>query len=393
MLRNCIAPKSIAIIRPFFFALLTWISVISPIFAAEPFRIGLTLGITGKYSELGVMQQRAYLLWQNHVNQKGGLFGRQVELLIFDDEGHAEKAQEFYRKMIMEKQIDMVFGPYSSAITSAVAPIVEEAGYPMLAAGAASDSIWQKGYKNVFGVFTPASRYTLGMLNLALLNDLNTVAIAYASDRFSESAAMGANKWASKLGLEVVMFEKFEKGQRDLIGIAGKAKLANASLLVVAGHFKESIDMRRALKQIRWYPKAYFATIGPVLPEYEEELGSDANLTFANSFWEPELGFADSMKFLASFRARYAATPSYQAADAYAAGQILEAAVNTAQSFDRGKIRDALSNLRTHTVIGRYGVDQTGIQVKHFGLTVQWQNRAKHIVWPEELATAKPIFK
>ena len=82
------------------------------------------------------------------------------------------------------------------------------------------------------------------------------------------------------------MFEKFKKGLRDLSALAGKTKLVNPCLVLVAGHFNESIDMREALKKIEWYPKAYFATVGPVLQKYQEILGKDANLTFANSFWE-----------------------------------------------------------------------------------------------------------
>lgn len=335
--------------------------------AAEPVRIGLTLGLTGKYSKLGAMQQNAYRLWESHINERGGLIGRPVQVIILDDESNPKKAPLLYRKLIKEKRVDLVFGPYSSGITAAVAPVVEKAGYPMLAAGAASDSIWQKGYTNVFGVFTPASRYAVGMLKLALLHDLTTIAITYASDPFSASAAEGAKKWASKLGLTVVMFEKFEKGKRDLSNIAAKVKLAAPTLLLVAGHFDESLDMRRALKKISWYPKAYFATIGPVLQKYHEILGEDADLSFANSFWEPKLKFPQSKKFAASFRARFGVTPSYQAADAYAAGQILERAIVQAKSLARDKVRLALRNLRTHTVIGRYGVDPTGVQVKHFG--------------------------
>jgi len=106
----------------------------------------------------------------------------------------------------------------------------------------------------LFGVFTPASRYTVGMLKLALLNDLTTIAIAHANDPFSTSAGEGARKWASKLGLQVVMFEKFEKGQRDLSALAEKAKLADASLLLQAPN--NCAFVRWATRQ---WPSAFFA--------------------------------------------------------------------------------------------------------------------------------------
>ena len=361
--------------------------------SAEPFRIGLTLGLTGKFAKLGAMQQRAYVLWQYRINERGGLLGRSVELIIFDDESDPNTAQKLYRKLIAEKGVDLVFGPYSSGITSAVLPIVEKAGYPMLAPGASSDKIWQQGYKNVFGVYAPASRYSVGMLNLAVIHDLNTIAIVYANDGFSISAASGAKKWAPKLGLQVVMFENFKKGRQDLSALAQKAKLSDASLVIVAGHFNESVNMRKALKKVGWYPKAYFATVGPVLQKYDDILGADADLTFASSLWEPALDFPQSKEFTATFRARYGMTPTYHAATAFAAGQILAKAIKKANSLKRSNIRKALQDLDTYTIIGRYRVNSTGMQIKLFPLTIQWQDRTKRIVWPEEIAKDRAILK
>jgi ABC-type branched-subunit amino acid transport system substrate-binding protein len=112
--------------------------------AADPVRIGLSLALSGQYYELGTMHERAYYLWQNEINEKGGLLGRPVEIIIEDDESDPEKAREIYRKLIFEDKVDLVFGPYSSRITAAVLPIVDEAGYPLLAAGASSDRLWQR---------------------------------------------------------------------------------------------------------------------------------------------------------------------------------------------------------------------------------------------------------
>ena len=361
--------------------------------AVEPVRIGVSLGLTGKYAALAAMQQRGYQLWQRDINSKGGLLGRPVQIVIVDDESKPKRAAKLYKQLIKENRVDFVFGPYSSGITRAVAPVVEKADYPMLAMGASADSIWQKGYKNVFGIHVTASRYTLGMLNLAVIHDLPTVAIVYADDAFSISAAEGARKWGRKLGLRIIMYEKFKKGLRDLTQLAEKAKSSKSALVIVAGHFDESVDMRRALKNVNWYPRAYFATVGPVLSKYKEMLGADSELTFVNTLWEPRVKFPESQTFLASFRAVHGIEPSYHAAVAYAGGQVLEAAVNSAKNFDRSRIRQALSKMETYTILGRYKVDRTGIQIKHFPLALQWQKGKKEIVWPEEMQTAEPIFK
>jgi branched-chain amino acid transport system substrate-binding protein len=363
--------------------------------AAEAIRIGVTLGLTGRYAELALMQERGYRLWESNVNSKGGFLGRPVKVLIVDDESNPQTGRKLYEKFIKEEHVDLVFGPYSSAITLAVSPVVDRFDYPMLAAGAASDKIWQQGYTNVFGMSTPASRYALGMLNLALLHNLRTIGIVFADDAFSTTVGEGSKRWAPKLGLKVVLYEKFKKGTRDLTELAKKLRESKASLVLVGGFFNESIDVRRALKKIGWYPKAYFATVGPTLPKYYETLGDDAELTFASSTWEPHeaIDFPGSKAFVAAFRERYNATPSYHAARSYAAGQILEAAVRKANSLDREKIKQALYKLDMYSVLGRYAVDHTGMQVKRFPLTIQWQKKRKEIVWPEEVRSAEPIFR
>ncbi len=94
-----------------------------------------------------------------------------------------------------------------------------------------------------------------------------------------------------------------------------------------------------------------------------------------------------------SFIKKYKEVPSYHAATAYAAGQILEAALKRLGNLERNRLRDILSAMDTITIIGRYGVDSKGMQSKHFNMIIQWQNGKKEIVWPKELRTAKPIFK
>ena len=362
-------------------------------FGAEPVRIGLSLSLTGKFAPLCAMQKRAYELWARDVNARGGLVGRPIELMIKDDQSDPAKAAAHYEKLITSDRVDLVLSPYTSDITLAVLPVVENAGYPMIVAGAASEKIWQESKTSMIGLYSSASRYTLGMLNLAVLTDLTTVAIVSSDDVFPVDAAEGARKWATRLGLNVVMFEKFEKGHRDLTSLATKAKMSNAELVLITGHFDESVDMRRAFKKIGWYPKAYFATVGPALVKYRDVLGPDSELTFVSVLWEPRVTFPGSKTFLDSFRALYGVEPSYQAAIAYAAGQVLEAAANSAGSLERAKILHALSQLETYSIIGRFKVDRTGVQIKHFPLTMQWQNGKKEIVWPEEMQTAKPILR
>jgi len=359
---------------------------------AEPVRIGLSLGLTGKYAPLAKMQEQAYRLWETHTNDSGGILGRQIEVIIHDDQGDAGLAQTIYERMIREEKMDLLFPPYSSDLTDAIAPITEKYGYPLLAAGSSADSIWMHGYRYIFGVYGPASMYTLGFVEMILAHNLTRLAIITADDPFSESLAKGTDKWAGRLGLEVVFRKTFAKGTPDLMPIAESVKDSGAEALVVCGHFDESVNMRRALQKIEWYPKAYYASVGPVLQEYHDRLGDMAENTFSSTQWMyyDKLPFPGGKAFYQSFLATYHVEPAYHAAVAYAAGVLLSEAIRKTGSLDRKRIRDTLASMDMMTMLGRYGVDRTGLQIRHFALIIQWINGRKEIVWPSELSTTTP---
>ncbi len=362
---------------------------------APPIRIGVSLGLTGTYKNLARHQERAYRLWEKAVNAGGGILGRDVQVIIRDDRSDPDVAKQVYEDFIREEKVDFVFGPYSSQITAAVAPIVDRHGYPMLVAGASSDEIWKRGYTNVIGVYAPAGRYAVGFLALMSELGLERVAIISLDDVFSLSAAEGARKWAPHYGLKITSFTVAAVGKPDLDHAAEGARRSGAQALLLSGHFDEAVEMREALRRVGWSPAAFYATVGPAVPEYAEQLGADADGTFFTSLWEPQRDprHPGSAAFQREFVAAYRESPSYQAATAYAAGQILRQAIRKAGSTDRALVRQALFSLDTNSIMGRFAVDRTGSQSKTVPLIMQWQGNKREIVWPSQMRTAAPVVK
>ena len=367
-------------------------------FAAAAFggdiTIGVSLSLTGKYTEMGNMQQKGFLLWEKHVNENGGILGRKIKMVIMDDQSSADQAKTIYTKLIEKDKIDFVIGPYSSSISEAILPITEKHRYPVLLSGASADRLWEKGYQYAFGVYTPASKYTVGFLQMLVNYQIKDIAIVSADDAFSVTLSSATQTWVKRFRLNEVYFQIFKKGQKDLVDIAFKAKTSGAQAVIVCGHLDESIDMRLALKKIGWYPKAYYASVGPATQQFFTVLKEDANLAFSSSQWEKEAGvkYPRGEKFIEAFNQEYEQSPSYHAATAYAAGMILETALEKSGSLDRDGLRDVLAKLDTMTVIGRYGVDSKGKQKRHFPLIIQWQNKKKNVVWPETLKSLDPVF-
>ncbi len=369
------------------------ISVISSYSSEKPIRIGVSLALSGKFSVIGNAQMNGFRLWEKHVNDKGGLLGRKVNVIIYDDKSDAETAQAIYEQMITIEKIDFLFGPYSSPITQAVLPVAEKYDYPLLISGAGADSLWEKNYKNAIGVYTPSGRVSQGFIELLVRNDIKKIAVIYADDAHSIEVAQGSISFAKKFGLEILLSESFRKDTSDLTYLAKKVKDSGAQALIVGGHFNEAVDMRIALKAINYHPKAYYASVGATLDAYQEKLAKDANLTFSSSLWEVRANFPLARKFNDDYLKTFKKPPQYHSSLAYACGQVLEEAVRRSGTLELKKVRDTLFKMDIVTIIGRYGVDQTGKQVRQHVYITQWQKGKKEIVWPEKLATAKPIFK
>jgi branched-chain amino acid transport system substrate-binding protein len=104
-----------------------------PSLAQAPIRIGASLSLTGTYAALGQNQQRGYQLCARQVNEKGGVLGRKVEFVFYDDQSQPATGVRLYERLITQDRVELVMGPYSSAISEAVANVNEKYKMPMIA--------------------------------------------------------------------------------------------------------------------------------------------------------------------------------------------------------------------------------------------------------------------
>jgi branched-chain amino acid transport system substrate-binding protein len=360
----------------------------------RPVRIGGTLSLTGRHAAIADYQAKGFRLWVKDVNGRGGILGRPVELVLYDDQSDPRTAVALYRRLMVEDRVDLLFAPYSSDITEAILQLTAVQGYPLIVSGASADRIWEKGYEHIFGLFIPASRFSIGFFEMLARNKIDRIAVFQGQSSFSQDLAAGARKWADRFGLTVVHAESFPRGLADYAEQARKARDAGAQVVFLASYLDEAILLRRAFTAIGWTPRAYYVPVGPGTGEYRTALGKDADGVFSTSQWEAFTrsrgGSRDS--FSAAFVRAYGREPSYFAATAYASGQIYEAAIRKAGSLDRKAVRSALATMEATSIIGRYGVDRTGVQIKNISLIIQIQNGRKEVVWPSEYRSAAPRF-
>jgi branched-chain amino acid transport system substrate-binding protein len=363
-----------------------------PATAQGPIRIGASLSLTGTYAKLGKNQHEGYQLCEKDLNAKGGLLGRKVQFVVYDDQSMPATAVRLYEKLITEDKVDAIMGPYSSPVTEAAVNVTEKYKKVMVAPLAATTSIFKKGRKYIFMVISPAEVYLEGLVDMAVKRGLKTIAVVNEDTLFSKAAASGAVELAKKRGLQVVYTEAYPKGNTDFSALLTKLKAANADVLAAATYFDDAVALTRQMKELDVNPKMYGVTVGGDLPEFYDTLKQNAEYIYGATQWEPTLPYPGNQEWFETYRKEFGHDPSYHSAAGYAGCVIYAEAAKRANSLDADKVREQLLKLEMRTIFGDYKVDAEGFQVAHKMVTFQWQKEKKATVWPDDLAKAKPLF-
>ena len=363
-----------------------------PATAQAPIRIGASLSLTGTYAKLGKNQHEGYQLCEKDVNAKGGLLGRRVQFVVYDDQSMPATAVRLYEKLITEDKVDAIMGPYSSPVTEAAVNVTEKYKKVMVAPLAATTSIFKKGRKYIFMVISPAEVYLEGLLDMAAKRGLKTVAVVNEDTLFSKAAAAGAVEVAKKKGLQVVFAEAYPKGNTDFSALLTKVKAANPDVLAAATYFDDAVALTRQMKELNVNPKMFGVTVGGDLPEFYDTLKQNAEYIYGATQWEHTLPYPGNHEYFEAYKKDFGHEPSYHSTAGYAGCLIYAEAVKRANSLDADKVREQLLKLEMRTPFGDYKVEADGFQVAHKMVTFQWQKEKKVIVWPEDLAKGKPLF-
>lgn len=388
-------------------SLVLWAGLAAPALGQETIRIGTSTSQTGQYALLGLNHLRGYQLFIRHANEKGGILGRRIELIVEDDRSDPATAVRLYERLLTQDKVNAVLGPYSSPITDAVADLTEKHRMPMLAPAAATPSIFKKGRRFLFMVISPGEDYLEGFFDVAARRLVKTVAIVYEDSLFPRSIARGAMEIAKRHGLSVMFFEAYPPKTTDFTSILTRVRAGNPDVLAAATYFDDAVAITRGAKKLDLNPKMLGLTSGVDLREFYQALGRNAEFIYGATQWEPDLmmlvregalipvarRYPGAREFVEAHRKEFpGADLSYHSAASYAACQLLAEAMRRSNSLDGEKVRDAILKMDLSTVFGAFKVNQDGLQTAHKMLMFQWQDGKKVIVWPDELAPGKPRF-
>jgi branched-chain amino acid transport system substrate-binding protein len=318
-----------------------------------------------------------------------------VELVHHDDESDPDRVEMLYGRLIREQQVDLLIGPYSSELTLRATDVAEGEDFPIVTAAASADAIWNRGYRNVFGIDVPSSNYMDIAVTEAARHGAQTAALFYATGDFAEDVARGVRREAARHGLRLVMDRRYAPDSADFRALARELRAIEDEADVVFGatYFADSVAIARSLGGLRRLEVDMLAlTVGPALPEFSELLDSDVDGVVGVVQWLRTVRLPRAQDFAYRYRRKYGNNPGVHAAIGYSAGQVLEAAVRLAESTDRDALRAQLGSMRFRSLLGHYRVDATGRQVAKSNFLLQWQDNRRRLVAPADVAERALIY-
>ena len=368
----------------------------------EPLKIGASLPLTGEFSEPGKAAKQGYEVWQSMVNESGGLLGRQVELVIKDDASNQNTVVADYNALISGDKVDLLLGTFSSLLNLPASAVAERNRMLYVEPAGGNPDIFNRGFKMIFFAQQATADHQGDVWAnwiLSLPEDKRPKTAAYPTldDPFAGPTSEGIEKILKAGGVETVYRETYTADTKNFDSIANDVKSKNPDLVVAGTQFEDGVGFLRALGKVGFTPKWLYQTNAPSFgDQYAEGVGAEntEGVFYAVSHSQ-EATTPGNEEFVAKYQEMFGgeAVPE-DAADAYAAAQVLQATVEANETVERAdqlKLADWLRENEVETILGPLSWDETGAPTGEF-LIGQWQNGKAEIVLPEDAATSDEII-
>ena len=384
---------------------------------SDPIRIGLSLSLTGPTSPAGKQVLTGLEIWRDDVNAKGGLLGRQVQLVHYDDQGNPSNAPGIYAKLIGVDKVDLLIGPYSTNVIAAALPSIIQANRTTVGIfGLSANKVFK--YPRYFSMNSQgpsSSNYSKCIFDIAAEQQKQRpirIALTGADVEYSRNALEGARENARAMGFEIVYDRMYPPSTAEFTAIVRSIQAANPDVVFGATLPIDTAGIIRAASEIGYKPKMIGgAMLGLLVTPIKQQLGPLINGYISNEFYipAPSLQFNGTQAMMAEYQKRapgqgidplgYTYPPF-----AYAAGQVLAQAVAETKSLKDDVLADYIRKTKFDTVIGpiQFGPDGEWtssriICIQFQGITgsdlSQFKDWSRHIVvYPKEYKSGEMVY-
>jgi branched-chain amino acid transport system substrate-binding protein len=353
----------------------------------EPIKIGYSMALTGGLATNGKSALLAQKIWEEDVNARGGLLGRPVKLVYYDDQTNPATVPGIYIKLLDIDKVDLIIGAYGTNLLAPAMPVAMQRKKILIGLfGNAVNSAFN--YPNYFSMIPtgpdPKPSFTKGFFDVAVRQNPRpkTVAIVAADAEFGIQASEGARENAKATGLAVVYDRRYPSATTDLAPVVRAIAETNPDLVIVCSYPPDSVGIVRAVNEVGFKPKMIGgAMVGLQSTAIKARLGPLLNGWTNYDYWlpVPKMQFAGVDDLMTKYQARAAiegvdALGYYMVPWTYAQLQILQQAVRATESLDDSKLGDYIRANTFTTVLGDVRFGTNGEWARSRMLQVQFQN-------------------
>jgi branched-chain amino acid transport system substrate-binding protein len=355
--------------------------------SGPPIKIGYSMALTGGLAPNGRSGLLAQKIWEEDVNAKGGLLGRPVRLVYYDDQSNPSTVPGIYTKLLDIDKVDLIIGGYATAQIAPAMPVAMQRNKVFVSLmGLAVNS--EFNYSNYFSMVPsgpePKPSITKGFFDTAMAQNPKprTVAIVAADQEFSRNASDGARDNAAKASLRIVYDRSYPPTTADFTPIVRAIAATNPDLVVICSYPPDSVGMVKAINEIGFRPKMIGGgMVGLQATALKMQLGPLLNGFVNYDYWLPvptmmSPGIADLVK---KYQARAQAEGVdalgyYMAPWAYAQLDVLGQAIEATKSLDDRKLADYMRANTFKTVLGDISFGKDGELARGRMLQIQFHD-------------------
>ena len=355
--------------------------------AQQPIKIGMGISQTGALGAGGKAALLALRMWVEDVNARGGLIGRKVELVVYDDQSNPATTPGIYTKLLDVDKVDLLIGPYASVPTAPIMPLVKQRDV-LLMSNFTFKLNRNLKHDKVFNnsPWSNEENLTEGMIKIGVDAGAKTMAILAADSEFAQNLASGGKNLAAKHGLKIVYEQNYPPATVDFSVMVRAIRTAKPDIVFVCSYPNDSVAILRAVKEIGLGDSVKVFGGGMVGLQFTPimvSLGSLMNGVINFTSYAPE----KTMEFpgVQDFLTRYAKRAVEEKVDplgfylppyTYAIGQMLEQAVTATKSLNHKVLAGWLHKNELKTIVGAIRFDELGERARPAVPMVQFQNVA-----------------
>src|SRR5664279_2782687 len=389
----------------------------APARAADPIKIGFGMALTGPLAPNGKMSLVAMQVWEDDINAKGGLLGRPVKLIYYDDQSSPAQIPSIYAKLLDIDKVDLIVSGYASTQVAAAMPTAigrKKLFISLFGTGINETFNYSRYFSMIPNGPTPKPAFTRGFFKVAEVQKPKpeTIALASADAEFGHNACEGARENAKESGFKVVYDKSYPPTTVDFTSIVRAIQSTNPDLLVVCSYPLDTVGMVKAMHEVGFKPKMWGgAMVGLQATVFKTQLGPLLNGVVNFETWLPvkSMEFPGSLELLKKYqeRAKAAGTDPlgyYMPVWAYAYVQVLGDAITATKSLNDDVLADYIHKTTFKTVVGDVKFNEQGEWAQERTLAAQFQNikgksiddfrdlKTEVIIYPPQYKSGEVIY-